>query len=157
MIGVIEHLSTPKKILNETKKFLKNDGHIYIYTHDEFPNIFLDINKQISLVHQLYFTKKTMSALLADVGFSVTRMKTNPGEMNVVAKKVVSSNLSFAHSPLPKTEYNLLKFRYLFYKHVPGVVFTFSRLVKRLFLVPWKCMREPEKCLRKFREVFKNV
>ena len=92
MLGVLEHLSNPIADLEVIKSLMTNDAYLYIYTHNEAPSILTDISKRISLVHQLYFTSKTIRILLKKIGFHIINIKIRDTNMHVLAKKCKQVN-----------------------------------------------------------------
>jgi len=156
LIGVIEHLSYPREFISSVKKYLNDDGVLYVYTHDESPGIFLDIKRQISLVHQLYFTRRTMSALMEDVGFTVERMVTAPGMMNVIAKNNKSAHAPSKVFKISRLKYLSLKYRYVLMGKVPHAFFVFTGLLRRLFILPCKFIRQPKRYIARFKGILSN-
>ncbi|VAV84864.1 hypothetical protein MNBD_DELTA01-618, partial [hydrothermal vent metagenome] len=163
MIGVIEHLSDPREILVSIRKYLTDDGVLYVHTHDESPGFFLDIKRQISLVHQLYFTRRTMSAFMEDAGFVVENMTTSPGMMNVIVKNnkaetalKQSADTSSTTFRISRFHYMALKYAYLFCGSLPHVFFVFNSSLRRLFILPVKFLRQPKRYIKRFKGIFAN-
>jgi 2-polyprenyl-3-methyl-5-hydroxy-6-metoxy-1,4-benzoquinol methylase len=122
-IGVLEHLSEPLSDLRICRSLMTDDAYMYIYSHNEAPNLFTDLRKRISLVHQLYFTKRTVQLLFRKVGLRIIKLETRSTDMHILAKKCEPINLE--HS-LNRTQYRLLKTQYLIYKIIPPFYFSIA-------------------------------
>lgn len=131
LLGVLEHVSNPMAELEACRSFLSKDSFIYIYTHAETPNLFVDMKKRISLVHQLYFTRKSIHILLEKIGLQITNLKIINTDMYIMAKKCESRN---PNKRLNRFQYKLLKARYLLNKKIPSSYFDISSRIHNKFL-----------------------
>ncbi|MHC4538578.1 MAG: class I SAM-dependent methyltransferase [Planctomycetota bacterium] len=120
-IGVLEHLSGPIMDLKVCRSLMDDDAHMYIYSHNEAPNLFTDIRKRISFVHQLYFTRRTVRILLRKVGLQIVDLETRNTDMHILAKKCEPVN---PDSELSRARYNMLRAQYLVCEKIPPVYFT---------------------------------
>ena len=120
-IGVLEHLSEPLSDLRVCRSLMADDAYMYVYSHNEAPSLFTDLRKRISLVHQLYFTERTVQLLFRKVGLRIIKLETRSTDMHILAKKCEPIN--FEHR-LNKVQYLLLKTRYLVYKIIPPFYFS---------------------------------
>lgn len=120
-IGVLEHLSEPISDLKVCRSLMDDDAHLYIYSHDEAPNLLTDVRKRISLVHQLYFTRRTVRILFQKAGLRIVALETRNTDMHILAKKCepVSPDCE-----LGRVRYGLLKARYLVCKRLPSAYFS---------------------------------
>ncbi len=131
LIGVLEHFSDPVAELKACRSFISHDSYIYIYTHAETPNLFIDMKKRISLVHQLYFTQKTIRILMKKVGLKIIDLKIIKTDMYILAKKCEPRNPKYR---LYRFQYGLLKARYLFNQKIPSSYFNLSSRFYNKFL-----------------------
>lgn len=88
MRHVFEHLLYPEETLSKIHKTLSDKGYLYI----SIPNLNCSgsiITKNFfRVVHTLYFSKKSLSFLLENNGFSVVKIKEkNDGEIYAICKK----------------------------------------------------------------------
>lgn len=120
-IGVLEHLSEPILDLEVCRSLMNGDAHLYIFSHNEAPSPFTDIRKRISLVHQLYFTRRTVRILLREVGLQVIDLETRNTDMHILARKCQPVSPT---CELSKAQYSLLRTRYLVCKRIPSVYFS---------------------------------
>ena len=120
-IGVLEHLSEPILDLKVCRSLMNDDARLYIYSHNEAPSLLTDIRKRISLVHQLYFTRRTVRILLMTVGLQIVDLETRNTDMHILAKKCQPVS---PKCELGKARYGLLKTRYLVCKKIPSVYFS---------------------------------
>lgn len=120
LTGVIEHLSSPVIALSHLSTLLNKGGRIYLYTHDETASFRFNIKKRISLVHQLYFTKKTMKYCLINSGLKLEKIKIQGSNMFLIASKFTDSNETNVES---NRNISLLKLRISFFKKVPNSVY----------------------------------
>jgi 2-polyprenyl-3-methyl-5-hydroxy-6-metoxy-1,4-benzoquinol methylase len=120
-IGVLEHLSEPILDLKVCRSLMNDDAHLYIFSHNEAPSLFTDIRKRISLVHQLYFTRRTVRILLMKVGLQIVDLETRNTDMHILARKCqpVSPECEIGNA-----RYSLLKTRYLVCKRIPSAYFS---------------------------------
>lgn len=123
LIGVLEHVSDPIADLKTCRSFMSKDSYIYIYTANETPNLFIDMKKRISLVHQLYFTPRTIRVLFEKVGLKIVDLKTIYTEMYILAKKYKPFDSSYKFN---RIQHNLLKTRYMLSKNIPSSFFSIS-------------------------------
>ena len=131
LIGTIEHFSKPIAELKACRTFMSDNSYIYIYTHAEKPSLFIDIKKRISLVHQLYFTPKTIRILLKKVGLQIIDLKIIATDMYILAKKCEPKKTKYK---LTRFQYGLLKVRYLSNKKTPSSYFSVSSVFYFKFL-----------------------
>lgn len=133
LTDVIEHLSDPVGSLFKIKEFLNNNGYIYIYTHSEQPGPFININKRISLVHQLYFTKRTMNLLLQKTFLEPVKMKIQGSNLHLIAKLARKKT---KENYLGIVESSLLYIRYIFFKSLPEKYYNITeRFIKKYYLL----------------------
>ncbi len=146
-IGVLEHLSDPITDLKLCRSLMKENACMYIYSHNESPNLFLtDINRRISLVHQLYFTPRSARILLEKVGLKIVALETRNTNMHILAKRCEPTNSKYT---LNRVRYKLLKARYLICKKTPSGFFAFFLWFYR------KCYAATDRVLyRKIRKEF---
>ena len=123
MIGVLEHLNDPIANLKTIRSFTSDRTYLYIYTHNETPNLFIDMKKRISLVHQLYFTPRTIRVLFEKVGLQIIDLKTRFTEMYILAKKYKPFDSQYKFN---RIQHNLLKTRYMLSKNIPSSFFSIS-------------------------------
>lgn len=131
LLGVLEHFSDPVAELKACRSFMSHDSYIYVYTHAETPSLFVDMKKRISLVHQLYFTLKTIRTLLKKVGLQIIDLKIIKTDMYILAKKCDPINPKYR---LNGFQYGLLKARYLINKKTPLRYFNMSSRFYNKFL-----------------------
>ena len=131
LLGVLEHFSDPVAELKACRSYLSYDSYIYISTHAEIPCLFIDMKKRISLVHQLYFTLRTVRILLNKVGLQIIDLKIIKTDMYILAKKCEPRN---SKCRLNRFQYGLLKARYLFNKKIPSSYFNISSRFYNKFL-----------------------
>jgi len=122
-IGVLEHLSQPLLDLEICRNLMDDDALMYIYSHNETPNLFTDIRKRISLVHQLYFTERTVRILLERVGLQIVSLETRNTDMHILVKKCAPV---CPNHKLSWLRYNILKARYLVCKKIPPGYFSIA-------------------------------
>ena len=133
LTGVIEHLSSPVEALFHLSTLLNEDGKIYLQTHDETASFRFNIKKRISLVHQLYFTKKTMKFCLNKSGLKLEKMEVHGSNMFLVARKFTANSLTKIE---PNTNIILLKFRISFFKGLPNFIYElFEKLNNGVYLI----------------------
>lgn len=140
LVGVLEHLSDPKKDLAKCRDFMHNDSYIYIYTHNESPTVFIDLKKRISAVHQQYFTARTITLLLREVGLEMVCIKCVQTDMQILARM---HELQLLKINLSKPKYVLVKMQYLINRLLPSLFFSFSfwldpQLLMKRILKIWK-------------------
>ncbi|MCP4901820.1 MAG: class I SAM-dependent methyltransferase, partial [bacterium] len=109
LIGVLEHLSDPKSDLEACRKFMGHGSLLYIYTHNESPAMNINLRRRISLVHQLYFTPRTLRLALATAGLRVVGLRKRVTDMHVLAERCDPVE---EVPRLGKTRLNWLKARY---------------------------------------------
>ena len=129
MIGVLEHLSAPIADLKVIKSFMSDNSYLYIYTHHEAPNLTTDIKKRISLVHQLYFTSKTIRILFKKLGFRIIDIKTRYTNMHILLQKC-EDIVDFKNN-LNRAKYILLKSRHIVNKNVPSRFYSLTNFFYR--------------------------
>ncbi|OQA89341.1 MAG: Ubiquinone biosynthesis O-methyltransferase [Elusimicrobia bacterium ADurb.Bin231] len=120
-IGVLEHLSEPLVDLKVCRSLMNENGYMYFYTHNETPSLFSEMRKRISLVHQLYFTTRTIEVLLKKVGMEIIDIVTRNTDMHILARK---SSPAEPEYKLDKKSYRLLKLQYQINKNIPSQYFT---------------------------------
>jgi len=123
LIGVLEHVSDPDTDLKTCRSFMSKDSNIYIYTANETPDLFIDMKKRISLVHQLYFTPRTIRLLFEKVGLHIIDLKTRYTEMHILAKKYKPFD---SQCKFNRIQHNFLKTRYMLSKNIPSSFFSIS-------------------------------
>jgi 2-polyprenyl-3-methyl-5-hydroxy-6-metoxy-1,4-benzoquinol methylase len=147
LTGVIEHLSSPVEALCHLSTLLNKDGKIYVHTHDETASFRFDIKKRISLVHQLYFTKKTMKICLEKSGLKLEKMQVDGSNMFLLAGKFTANSLSKIES---NTNISVLKFRMSFFKGLPNFIYElFEKLNNRYYLIKNKIVENKLKIVIK--------
>jgi SAM-dependent methyltransferase len=118
MIGVLEHLGNPIADLEVIRSFMVDSSYLYIYTHNETPNLIIDLNKRISLVHQLYFTSKKIKILFKKVGFRIIDLKKRNTNMHILLQKC-EPIVDFQYK-INRLQHALLKLRYTVNKNIPS-------------------------------------
>ncbi len=118
MIGVLEHLNDPIADLEVIRSFMSDSSYIYIYTHNESPGLITDMNKRISLVHQLYFTPKTIRILFKKLGLRIIDKKIRYTNMHILLKKC--EPIADFQYKINRLLHALLKLRYTVNKNIPS-------------------------------------
>lgn len=126
LIGVFEHMSDPVENLSAARALLNEEGLIYIYTGNENPSLFLDIKKRISTVHQLYFTKRTITLLCEKVGLQVVAMRCVREQLHVLAKRAAPEMVELRLHWLLLC---VLKLKYRLNHITPSWFFTITHIV----------------------------
>jgi len=118
MIGVLEHLNDSIADLEVIRSFMVDSSYLYIYTHSETPRLITDMNKRISLVHQLYFTPKTIRILFKKLGLRIIDQKIRYTNMHILLKKC--EPIGDFQYKLNWLQYILLKLKYFINKNIPS-------------------------------------
>lgn len=132
MIGVLEHLSNPIADLEVIRSFMVDSSYLYIYTHNETPNLIIDMNKRISLVHQLYFTPKKIKILFKKVGFRIIDLKKRNTNMHILLQKC-EPIVDFQYK-INRLQHALLKLRYTVNKNIPSRYYSITSWFYRKYI-----------------------
>ncbi len=156
LFHVIEHVESPKKMLEQVHKNLNNDGRVFI----EVPCIERPCGGNLGFFfwrpHLFYFSLKTLSQLLNRVGYHIESSGFHQDFLWIIGKKGQEKSLCQRHK---EGAYTVKRYLYIQYarKHIRDLLNRLKEIKKKGFKVCLKLLKLGQTIAGKYKDRKKTI